>query len=177
MKMRRRACRIACAAAVLMVVAAGLWAELFQIDHPQPYGQFGDCSVARVVCVVDGDTFDVVLENGQEARVRLIGVDAPESKHPDATRNTREGADSTAFMEAMLPSGSTVWLQRDVSDVDKHGRLLRYVWLSDPEQEGTTLDRDLLNALLVESGNATPLAIPPDVRHMAALNNIEKGGC
>ena len=50
---------------------------------------------ASVIRVVDGDTF-VANVNGTEEKIRLIGVDTPESVHPDKSKNTKEGKDASA---------------------------------------------------------------------------------
>jgi micrococcal nuclease len=80
--------------------------------------------------VVDGDTIDVQLSGG-EARVRLIGINTPESVDP---RRPVEcfGQEASASAAAML-DGQTVLLESDPSqgDRDRFSRLLRYVWLED----------------------------------------------
>jgi micrococcal nuclease len=85
---------------------------------------------ARVTRVVDGDTIDVRLD-GREERVRLIGINTPESVDP---RRPVEcfGQEASAYAKALL-SGQTVALEADSSqaDRDQYGRLLRYVWLDD----------------------------------------------
>ncbi len=57
------------------------------VNSDYPYGKY------KVIRVVDGDTI-IVDYNGKEERVRLIGIDTPESVHPDATRNVEEGGNS-----------------------------------------------------------------------------------
>lgn len=81
---------------------------------------------AVVTKVVDGDTIYVSL-NGREERVRFIGVDTPES--------TREiepyGKEAFAYTRGRL-AGKQVYLELDVGERDKYGRLLAYVWLEQP---------------------------------------------
>lgn len=74
---------------------------------------------------VDGDT--IVLNNGE--RVRLIGVDTPETKHP---RKPVEyfGKEATAFTKRMV-EGKEVRLEYDWQRKDKYGRTLAYVYLMD----------------------------------------------
>jgi micrococcal nuclease len=85
---------------------------------------------AAVARVVDGDTVDVTLE-GQTVRVRLIGIDTPETVDP---RKPVEcfGREASAKAHEFL-DGQTVFLEDDPSQdsVDRYGRALRYVWLSD----------------------------------------------
>lgn len=83
---------------------------------------------AQVSKVVDGDTIDVIM-NGQKKRVRLIGMNTPETVDPrrpvqcfgkEASNHARE-----------LLSGKTIYLEADPTqaNTDKYNRLLRYVWL------------------------------------------------
>jgi micrococcal nuclease len=85
---------------------------------------------ATVVKVVDGDTVDVNLD-GQEVRLRLIGINTPESVDPRRPVECfgREASDTAKE----LLSGQTVRLEADTSqdDRDRYDRLLRYVWLPD----------------------------------------------
>ena len=102
--------------------------------------------------VIDGDT--VELESG--LRVRYIGMDSPEM----AERGV-EGCLAEAAQEANnnLVQGKTVRMERDTSDKDRYGRLLRYVWL----------DTMQINATLVEQGLARAIAYPPDVKYQQEL--------
>ncbi len=104
----------------------------------------------KVVRVIDGDTFEI--EGGK--KVRLIGVDTPESVHPDAARNTEFGKKAAEFTKKTI-EGKKVLLFKDVSETDKYGRLLRYVYLED----GT-----FFNELLVREGYAMVSTYPPDVK-------------
>ncbi len=85
---------------------------------------------ATVARVIDGDTVDVTLD-GQTVRVRLIGIDTPETVDP---RKPIEcfGREASAKAHALL-DGQTVFLEDDPSQdsVDRYGRALRYIWLSD----------------------------------------------
>ncbi|HKB06696.1 MAG TPA: thermonuclease family protein [Candidatus Polarisedimenticolia bacterium] len=97
---------------------------------------------ATVTRVVDGDTL-VVLIGGRTEKVRLIGVDTPESGDPRRPVEAY-GKEASAFTRR-LAEGKSVRLQGETGtgDRDKYGRLLRYVLLPD----GT-----LLNAEIVRQG-------------------------
>ena len=85
---------------------------------------------ARVVKVIDGDTVDVQI-NGNVERVRLIGIDTPETKDP---RKPVQCFGREASAQAVkLLQGQTVMLEPDPSqqERDRYQRLLRYVWLPD----------------------------------------------
>ena len=105
-----------------------------------------------VARVVDGDTVDVVIA-GVEERVRLLGVDTPET-NVEAGPPECFGAEATAYTRGRLPSGTAVRLARDVVGRDDYGRLLAYVYRAD--------DGSLLNEELVRLGFARPLWIEPN---------------
>ena len=98
--------------------------------------------------------------------MRYIGIDAPESVRPDSPVEPF-GIEASAA-NAALVGGRSVLLERDVSDRDRFGRLLRYVWLETP-------DRPLfVNFELVARGFATAVTFPPDVRHVDLLRAAER---
>lgn len=99
---------------------------------------------ARVVRIVDGDTIVVEYRGGLES-VRYVGMDTPERNQP--------GFRAAAEANHALVGGRTVRLERDVSDRDNFGRLLRFVYLED----GT-----LVNAALIAQGWAMPVEYRPD---------------
>ena len=108
---------------------------------------------ALVTQVIDGDT--IVIEGGY--KVRYIGIDTPEID------------DGEPFgMEALeanqeLVEGKVVHLERDVSQTDKYGRLLRYVYV----------DGIFVNAELVRLGLAEAKAYPPDTKYQEDLEELE----
>jgi endonuclease YncB( thermonuclease family) len=108
---------------------------------------------AQVVKVVDGDTIKVDI-GGEVYTVRYIGIDTPETVHPDKPVEWMGPEASEANKQ--LVGGKTVYLEKDVSETDQYGRLLRYVYLPD----GT-----FVNAELVRLGYAQSSTYPPDVRH------------
>lgn len=109
----------------------------------------------EVVKVVDGDTVDVNID-GEEVRVRLIGVDTPESVHPDENRNTDEGKVAADWMRELL-DGKKVYLEFDVAETDKYGRTLAYVYLEDR--------KTMVNKLLLENGLAQVMTVPPNSKY------------
>ena len=107
--------------------------------------------------VIDGDTF----VTQQQTHVRLIGIDTPERREP--YYNEAKQALSRYI------SGRQLRLERDVSDVDRFGRELRYVW-TDVDSDG---DEDLVNELMVSEGFARAKAYKPDVKHQDTLKSAE----
>jgi micrococcal nuclease len=112
-----------------------------------------DAVKAKVERVVDGDTF-VAGVNGRRERVRIIGVDTPESVDPNRP-DEPFGAEASDFAKHYL-NGQTVRMAGDVEPRDRYGRMLAYVWLAD----GT-----FWNALLAAEGYAQQLTIPPNVTY------------
>ena len=109
--------------------------------------------VHKVARVIDGDTIE--LENGE--RVRYIGIDTPETKHPSKpVEYYRKEADSA---NQSLVEGKGVRLEFDIQERDQYGRLLAYVYVDDI----------FVNAWLVENGYAQVMTIPPNVRYAERL--------
>lgn len=109
---------------------------------------------ATVLRVVDGDTF-VVNYNGVEETVRLIGVDTPESVHPDSSKNTDAGFAASEFTTVYL-TGKEVELEFDVQQRDQYGRLLAYAYL----------DGEMFNEKLLKTGYANIATYPPNVKYV-----------
>jgi micrococcal nuclease len=118
---------------------------------------------ARVVRPVDGDTVVVEID-GREERVRLIGIDTPESVAPERPVECF-GPEAKARTAALLPAGTAVRLERDVEARDKYDRLLAYVFRAE--------DDLLVNLVLVEEGYAESVAYPPNVARQGELDAAE----
>ena len=128
---------------------------------------------ATVVRVVDGDTLVVSL-GGREERVRMVGIDCPESVAPEEERNTPEGERASDFTKSLVGRGDVVWLERDESDVDQYGRLLRHVWLEVPDDVDDTgeIGEKMLGGILVRQGYAQARRYGDDVAHAEALEAL-----
>jgi micrococcal nuclease len=116
---------------------------------------------ASVVGVVDGDTIKVQI-NGQVERVRYIGMDTPETVHPSRPVEWM-GKEASAKNEELV-SGKAVLLEKDVSETDQYGRLLRYVYVGDM----------MVNAELVRLGYAQVSTFPPDVRYQDLFLRLQR---
>src|SRR5690606_34981957 len=108
-----------------------------------------------VVDVVDGDTLDVALASGDDERVRIIGINAPE-------RDECLADDATAALRRLV-AGAELDLVADRSDRDRYGRLLRYV----------ELDGEDLGVALVRAGYAVVRVSEPDTARVAPLRAAE----
>lgn len=110
---------------------------------------------AYVARVVDGDTIEVNI-GGNSYRVRYIGIDTPETVQP--------GGEEATIVNGELLAGRTVYLEKDVSETDRYGRLLRYVWV----EEG------MVNAMLVAMGYAQVATYPPDVKYQQEFLELQR---
>ncbi|MFZ4518676.1 MAG: thermonuclease family protein [Microthrixaceae bacterium] len=105
--------------------------------------------------VVDGDTLVVDLD-GEEERVRLIGVDTPESVKPNSPVECF-GKEASKHTAELVPPGTRVRVELDVEPRDRYRRLLGYVYRAD--------DGLFVNLALARDGFANQLTIPPNVAH------------
>lgn len=110
---------------------------------------------AVVTAITDGDTVTVEID-GVEYTVRYIGMDTPERGDPFFSEATQANSN--------LVLGKEVWLEKDVNETDRFGRLLRYVFLGDV----------LVNEELVRTGYAQASAYPPDVKYQDRLDEAER---
>lgn len=118
-----------------------------------------------VTTVVDGDTIYVSM-GGQSEKVRFIGVNCPEISHPDLhIKEQPYGKEAAACTEKCL-LGRTIYLEKDVQERDKYGRLLAYVWLDRPLNDSEAEVRaKMFNARLLLDGYAQVMTVPPDVKY------------
>jgi len=108
----------------------------------------------RVVEVYDGDTVGVIINNKRE-KVRLTGIDAPETGQPPW------GAMAKQFLQTLVSEADRqVKLEFDVEQRDQHGRILAYL---------STPDGKHINLLMVKNGYAMLYTIPPNVRYVNEL--------
>jgi micrococcal nuclease len=129
-----------------------------RVDTPAVAG-LPDGETARVAEVIDGDTF--AIADGRS--VRLIGIDTPETKHPDKGVQCF-GKEASSYTARLLPRGTPVRLVADVEPRDRYDRLLAYVY--------RVADGLFINAVLARDGYARPLTIPPNVAHTEQLDTL-----
>lgn len=115
-----------------------------------------------VVRVVDGDTI-VINYNNKEEKVRLIGIDTPESVHPDQSKNTHCGKIASDFTKSKL-EGKKIELELDVQERDKYGRILAYVWL----------DGVMFNKTLLTEGMAQVSTYAPNVKYADEFIELQR---
>jgi micrococcal nuclease len=106
---------------------------------------------ATVVRIIDGDTFKASM-NGEEKTIRLLNVDTPETKDPNAPVECM-GPEATKGLEELLPVGAKVTLELDLEPLDKYGRTLAAVFDSGGK---------LVNAEIARLGLGVPVLIEPN---------------
>lgn len=123
-------------------------------------------SLFLVTKVIDGDTFEVRV-NGNLAKVRMIGIDTPETVDPRRAVGCfgKKASEETK----RLIEDKQVILIKDVSETDRYNRLLRYVYL--PIGEGNNL---FVNDYLIRQGFAKILTYPPDIKYNSRFLEAEK---
>lgn len=117
-----------------------------------------------VTKIVDGDTFWADDSTGKGVKIRLIGIDAPESRKTFKKEVGYYGKESKEFMATLL-SDKSVRLEYDVNRTDRFGRTLAYVYL----QDGT-----FVNAELVKNGYAMVMTVPPNVKFAEEFVKLQR---
>lgn len=146
----------------LLVLGAGCARSAAPALTPAPATATLPAGVDVVVRrVVDGDTLEVA---GGE-RVRLIGVDTPESVAPDRPVGCF-GKEASRFTASLVPPGTPIRLVGDVEQRDRYGRLLAYVYRQ--------ADGLFVNAELLRQGYAQLLTIPPNIAHTDEFTAIAR---
>ena len=118
----------------------------------------GNMTFVKVKKVVDGDTF----QTEDNKTVRMIGIDTPETVDPRKPVQCY-GKEASAKTKALIEN-QTVGLIKDISETDKYGRLLRYVYK----------DKVFINEFLVQEGFARASSYPPDIAEQEAFHQAEQ---
>lgn len=117
---------------------------------------------------IDGDTIGVTTKDGQYQKVRLIGVNTPES----TTQHEQYGEDASNYTKSQLV-GKIVYLEKDTGDKDTYNRLLRYVWIEPPtEITDTEIKNKMFNAILAYNGYAQQMTVQPNVKYAEYFKNF-----
>jgi endonuclease YncB( thermonuclease family) len=129
------------------------------LSQPSPSPASTNLISVKVVRVIDGDTIEVDIGGGNNKRVRYIGIDTPElGRLPECY--AREAYEQNR----KLVDGKTVQIDKDVSETDRHARLLRYVYVNSI----------FVNLELVRLGYAHASSYPPDIKHQDKLRQAEQ---
>jgi len=129
-----------------------------------------------VTRVIDGDVIQVIY-GGVEKRVRLLGIDAPESRvnrkamkdgnmsEHDIEVIVEMGAKAKAYANGLIKRGDFITIEFDIQEKDRYGRLLCYVYLSNGK---------MLNEEIVRAGYANVKTVPPNVKYKDRFLNAFK---
>ena len=108
-----------------------------------------------VVYVLDGDTIIADID-GDHIKIRLIGIDSPESVHYDESENTAEGDLASDFAKTLLENNQ-VWLEYDLEEFDQYDRTLAYIY---------TAEHGMINNYMLLRGYAIVVVYPPNVKYV-----------
>jgi micrococcal nuclease len=154
----RPAARVA-VAAVALTLAAGAGCTDTASDP-----SFASGPNATVVRIVDGDTI-VARVDGTDERVRMIGIDTPESVKQDSPVECF-GPEASQHLKELIPPGTAVRLELDVEPRDKYDRLLAYVFRGDDEL--------FVNRAMVADGYAESFVYKPNVAFTSTLQEASR---
>lgn len=150
---------------LIAVLLAGVW-YVYQVQQPQVTETASEAFTAVTLeYVVDGDTI-YVTQDGNRVKIRLIGIDTPESVS-ETKPNTEEGEAASEYVRNLLPVGTPLYLEYDETTYDKYGRTLAYVWLSADANAGSYDDfcKYNLSAVIYQNTYCSLLNIPPNDKY------------
>lgn len=128
---------------------------------------------AKVTKHVDGDTVHVTTDDGQVLKIRMIGVNTPETVHPSKPVEFY-GKEASDFTKEKI-FGKKVYLEKDISETDRYGRSLRYIWMEIPEEiTKEEIKTKMFNAILVAKGFANSSTYQPDVKYQDYFLEFER---
>lgn len=122
-------------------------------------------SAILVTHIVDGDTIEIATGK----KVRYIGVDTPETKDPKKAKQCFGEEASQKNKE--LVEGKEIGMVKDISETDRYGRLLRYVYVTDPTASPPATI--FVNEYLVKEGYAYAATFPPDVKYSEHFRKLQ----
>ena len=132
-----------------------------ETNDEKEYNEDSNLLSVKLKYVVDGDTLIVKDSDKNEYKVRMIGIDTPESVHEDESRNTVYGTYASDHTKELLSSTTTLFLEFDTERADQYGRTLAYVWID----ENTTDINNMLNYVIIRDGYANKLEIAPNNKY------------
>ena len=126
------------------------------------------------VRVVDGDTIIVKDASGANKRLRMIGIDTPESVAAEEERNNEYGVMASDYTKDLLKDCDKLYVEYDVDADDQYDRILAYLWL---QEVSDTFDEDsiknyMVNAIIVENGYGVAKTYNPTVAHDDFLHEL-----
>ena len=136
--------------------------------------QESNLDAVKFVRTVDGDTIIVENEAGEHKRVRMIGIDTPESVAKEEERNNEYGVMASDYTKELLSNADTLYLEYDVDSDDQYDRILAYVWLEDVKDtfDEEAIKESMVNAIIVKNGYGIGRRYEPTVAHDDILQRL-----
>ena len=125
----------------------------------------------QLLAVIDGDT--IVIDNqGVNTKVRMIGIDTPESVHEDESKNTVYGTYASDYTKNLLKDVDTVYLTFDEELTDQYNRILAYVWLEKPTDVNdiNEIENKMVNYNILVTGYAVDKVFMPNDKYAETFN-------
>ena len=128
----------------------------------------------KFIRTVDGNTIIVEDALGNQQRVRMIGIDTPESVAKEEERNNEYGVMASDYTKQLFSDTDTVYLEYDIDDDDQYDRTLAYIWLQDVEDtfDETNIEKYMVNAIIVKEGYGVAKRYEPTVAHDDTLQKL-----
>lgn len=136
--------------------------------------QESNLDAVKFVRTVDGDTIIVENKAGEHERVRMIGIDTPESVAKEEERNNEYGVMASDYTKELLSNADTLYLEYDVDSDDQYDRILAYVWLEDVKDtfDEKAIEEAMVNAIIVKNGYGIAKRYEPTVAHDNTLQRL-----
>ncbi|ACU07542.1 prophage LambdaCh01, nuclease domain protein [Flavobacteriaceae bacterium 3519-10] len=134
------------------------------VGNPTPASTETTKTPYLVYKVVDGDTFWMRDQNNLETKVRLIGIDGPETRNTRKKKKGYYGNEAKVYLQSLILD-RYVFIEQDVRSRDQYGRLLAYVY---------TENNLFVNADLIANGYAVIMSVPPNVKHQDEFFNLQQ---
>lgn len=138
--------------------------EIQSNNSPQVINNITNNSETYLVYkVVDGDTFYCTDQFNQELKIRLIGIDTPETRNRFKKKKGYYGEEAKDYLTSLILN-KEVKLEFDVDKFDQYNRVLAYAY---------TLDNTFINAELVKNGFARIMTIQPNSKYSDLFYNLQ----
>ena len=138
--------------------------------------QESNLDAVKFIRTVDGDTIIVEDKTGEHKRVRMIGIDTPESVAKEEERNNKYGVMASDYTKELLSNADTLYLEYDIDNDDQYDRILAYVWLEDVKDtfDEEAIKESMVNAIIVKNGYGIGRRYEPTVAHDDILQLLTK---
>lgn len=136
--------------------------------------QESNLDAVKFIRTVDGDTIIVEDKTGEHKRVRMIGIDTPESVAKEEERNSEYGVMASDYTKELLSNADTLYLEYDIDSDDQYDRILAYVWLEDVKDtfDEKAIEEAMVNAIIVKNGYGIAKRYEPTVAHDNTLQRL-----